>query len=122
SGAPEPGPKSFSHIPGTVGAPPSGRRRGAGLAHAIADAADGLNQPLALAAVDLLAQSIDVDVDDVGGEVEGVPPDAGLDLGARNDLAAPPEKQLEERALPNRETNRLAGPRDLAGLRLVGQV
>ncbi len=93
-----------------------------GLADAIADAADRLDQLLALAAVDLLAQRVDVHVDDVGREVEGVFPDARLDLGARNDLAAPAQQQLEERALANGQLDGLAAAGDLARLRLVGQV
>src|SRR6476660_8061782 len=72
---------------------------GRGLADPVADAAHGLDDLLPLARVELLAQRVDVHVDDVRRELEGVLPDARLDLGARDDLASAAEEQLEQRAL-----------------------
>ena len=96
-----------------------GRRR---LAHAVPDAANGLDQLLPVAAVDLLAQRVDVHVDDVGREIERVLPDARLDLGARDHLAAPPQEQLEERALAHRQPHGLPAAHDLARLGVVREV
>src|ERR1700693_28031 len=93
-----------------------------GAADPVADTADGLDDLVALPRVDLLAQRVDVHVDDVRRELEGVLPDAGLDLGAGHDLAPAPEKELEERPLPGRQAGHLASPRDLARLGIVGQV
>ncbi len=95
-----------------TGRPPSLRRpSGLDVPDAIADAANGLDQLLPLAAVDLLAQRVDVDVDDVGRKIEGVLPDPGLDLGARDDLAPPAQQQLEERPLADGQPDGLASAR-----------
>src|SRR6202162_4286889 len=90
--------------------------------HPIADTADGLDDLLALPRIELLAQRVDVDVDDVRRELEGVLPDARLDLGAGHDLAPAPEEELEERPLPGRQAGHLASPRHLARLGIVRQV
>src|SRR6186713_3758316 len=94
----------------------------AGLAQPVADAAHRLDEPLALAAVDLLAERVDVDVDDVRRQLERVLPDARLDLRARHDLSAAAQQQLEERALADGEPHDLAVADDLARVRLVRQV
>src|SRR5437870_1035585 len=61
-------------------------RTSGGLAEAVAGAANGVEQRLGEALVDLLAQAADVNVDHVGPGIEMVVPHALEQHGARNDL------------------------------------
>src|SRR6266851_4891138 len=91
-------------------------------ADAVADAADCLDEPVPLPGVELLAERVDVYVDDIGRKLEGVLPDTGLDLRARDDLAAPTQQQLEERTFPRGQPHDLRAARHLARFGIVGQL
>src|SRR5262245_8507418 len=85
----------------------------------VAHAAHRLDQLFAGAGVELLAERIDVDVDDVRREIVGVLPDARLDFRPRNPAPAPPQEELEERPFARRQAHGLAVPHDFARLRVV---
>src|SRR5712692_7118093 len=93
-----------------------------GSAYPVTHSAYRLDQLLAVAGIDFLAQGVDVDVDDIGREVERVLPDPSLDLGPVNDFASPAQQQLEQRAFPSGQPDDLAFAQDLARFRIVGQV
>src|SRR5262245_42509879 len=102
-------------------------RKGSGLLlrespHPVSDSANRLNQPLSLPRVDLLAQRVDVDVDDVRREIERVFPDPRLDLGSGNDFAPPAEEELEQGALARRQPNDVSRPRQLARFGIVVEI
>src|SRR5512144_2377838 len=109
--------------PGFAGEARLGARDGfARFAQPVTYAADRLDELFLFTRVELAPQGVDVNVDDVRREVERVLPDARLDLGARDDLSAPPQEQLEESALAGGQADDFPATPDLARFRVVGEI
>src|SRR5215475_8815297 len=67
------------------------------------DAANGVNERIGLAVVDLAADPSDIDVDDVGGGVEVEIPYVLQQHGARDDLALVAHEIFEDLEFPRQE-------------------
>src|SRR6266850_441796 len=89
---------------------------------AVASSSDGLDQPVAAAAIDLAAEAPDVDLDDVRLGHEVRIPD-GLDEALlREHLARMAREHLEQRELLARQADLPACPVDLAGRRIQPEI
>src|SRR3954465_89116 len=80
----------------------------------VADTSHGGDQLLDVSGVDLLAQMIDHDVDDVRARVEVVPPRVFRDQRAAHDTAGMAHEILEHRVLLGRHLDCFAGALHLA--------
>src|SRR5690606_26557369 len=88
------------------------------IGQAIAEAADGTD-PLA---ADLLAQSSDEDLDNIGIPVEVLVVDVLGQLGARDDSALVVHQVGQQPVFLRRQPHRLAGEADASGARVEAQV
>src|SRR5438094_1745004 len=77
---------------------------------AISDAADGVNQRIGLAVVDLAADASDIDVDDVGGGIEVQIPDMLEQHRTGDDAALVADEIFEQLKLPRQQRNLPAAP------------
>lgn len=69
----------------------------------VSDASNGVNEWRAKAAIDLVAQIVDVDIDDIAGEVPIVLPDVIKDLVTAEHLPLVPEQQFKQLKFLDRE-------------------
>src|SRR5262245_44686569 len=80
----------------------------------VADAAHRGDQTLLMLRVDLLAQVVDHDVDDVRSWVKVIPPSVLSDQRAAHDAPRVPHEILEDRVFLRREVDELAAAPDLS--------
>src|SRR3954454_20910245 len=93
-----------------------------GIRDRVPDAADCLNEAGLPRFIDLVAQVLDVDVDDVAREIECEVPYVLRDHGARQDDARTPHQVFEQRVFLGGERNRLAAALHRARRRVELQV
>src|SRR5262249_60433205 len=78
-----------------------------GFAEEVADTSDGVNFNVGAALCELLAETMDVDLDSIGGDLARQPEDMILDQLLRYDAILSPHQQLEHRGLARRKDVRL---------------
>ena len=89
---------------------------------AVADATDGLDQGLIRVVVDLAADALDIDIDEVGARVVMVVPDMFAELGSVEDAARRTHEAGEQGELPRRECDVLGSASNLAGKEIDREV